>query len=352
MPSFFFPGFEPCTAIAIPAGVFSALFTRIHNIAEFKVVLYAVYRAYAAGQMQCRIPCGDFISGAVVVDAAGDTLVLDRGAGLIPSLVKNGLERAVAEGFLARHDICLDCRSELPDADSSQATVDLPERCPVCGARLRGETGACFSLRFQDPGDAFPQAFYLRPEVASYARSAAASDGRGDHSQPGQTSRASAPGVSPGSPTASPARVRNTSPIAKAVKPARHLYSRPDPANRMPKYSQSTLEEDPDPPDDRRGPAILQQFDVTLGDGRTVPLPQAWLLVCENLKGQLSRDAFDTTFRLATVGWDGEELALDFPSVHMAEAVSETYYYALDRATVYVFGQKIPIQISYQMERS
>ena len=38
MPSFFFPGFEPCTAIAIPAGVFSALFTRIHNIAEFKVV--------------------------------------------------------------------------------------------------------------------------------------------------------------------------------------------------------------------------------------------------------------------------------------------------------------------------
>ena len=127
MPSFFFPGFEPCTAIAVPAGVFSALFTRIHNIAEFKVVLYAVYRAYAAGQMQCRISCGDFISGAVVTDAAGDTLVLDRGAGLIPSLVKSGLERAVAEGFLARHDICLDCRSELPDADSSQDVAHTRE---------------------------------------------------------------------------------------------------------------------------------------------------------------------------------------------------------------------------------
>jgi hypothetical protein len=339
MPSFFFPGFEPCTAIAIPAGVFSALFTRIHNIAEFKVVLYAVYRAYAAGQMQCRIPCGDFISGAVVTDAAGDTLVLDRGAGLIPSLVKSGLERAVTEGFLARHDICLECRSELPDADSSQETVDLPERCPVCGARLRGETGACFSLRFQDPSDASLQAFYLRPEVASYSRSAAASNGRGSQAHSAQTPQASV-------------QVRTAVPIAKAGMPVRHLYSRPNPASRALDYLQPTLEEEPDPPDDRRGPAALQQCDVTLGDGRTVPLPQAWALICENLKGQLSRDAFDTTFRLATVGWDGEELALDFPSVHMAEAVSETYYYALDRATVYVFGQKIPIQISYQMERS
>ncbi len=339
MPSFFFPGFEPCTAIAVPAGVFSALFTRIHNIAEFKVVLYAVYRAYAAGQMQCRIPCGDFISGAVVTDAAGDTLVLDRGAGLIPSLVKSGLERAVAEGFLARHDICLECRSELPDADSSQDTVDLPERCPVCGARLRGETGACFSLRFQDPGDAFPQAFYLRPEVASYARSAVASNSRGGQVHSAQTPRASV-------------QVRTAVPIARAATPARHLYTPANRASRPLDYLQPTLEEEPALPDDGRGPALLQQCDVTLGDGRTVPLPQAWSLICENLKGQLSRDAFDTTFRLATVGWDGEELALDFPSVHMAEAVSETYYYALDRATVYIFGQKIPIQISYQMERS
>jgi hypothetical protein len=352
MPSFFFPGFEPCTAIAVPAGVFSALFTRIHNIAEFKVVLYAVYRAYAAGQMQCRISCGDFISGAVVTDAAGNTIVLDRGAGLIPSLVKNGLERAVAEGFLARHDICPDCRSELPDADSSQGTADLPERCPVCGTRLRGETGACFSLRFQDPGDASPQAFYLRPEVASYARTAAASSGRGDHAQRAQTPRSSAPGVRQVSPAGSPARVRTTSPVARTATPARHLYTRTSPPSRPLNYLQPTFEEEPDPPDDGRGPAALQQCDVTLGDGRTVPLPQAWSLICENLKGQLSRDAFDTTFRLATVGWDGEELALDFPSVHMAEAVSETYYYALDRATVYVFGQKIPIQISYQMERS
>jgi len=91
---------------------------------------------------------------------------------------------------------------------------------------------------------------------------------------------------------------------------------------------------------------VLVEGGVLLADGRTLSVDDVWSLICENIKGQVARDAFDTTFRQASLaGWDGDSLVLEFPSAQMIEMVRDNYQYAVERAVTFVLGRSLPLQL-------
>ena len=90
----------------------------------------------------------------------------------------------------------------------------------------------------------------------------------------------------------------------------------------------------------------LVEGGILLADGRTLSVADVWSLISENIKGQVSRDTFDTTFRHASLaGWDGDSLVLEFPSAQMIEAVRDRFQYAVERAVTFVLGRSLPVQL-------
>jgi len=161
---FLFSGFESPAVATLPNSVLDELVVHVHSMAEIKVVLFAIRHTYGVGQSLDVIADSRFVNGLRGAGIAGHEAVLNRGAGLCEAEIHDGLERAVADGFLERCCVCPECGREIPSgafnaktraenndghADRKPAVGRMPVCCATCKASLVGRdvTGYCLCQR-------------------------------------------------------------------------------------------------------------------------------------------------------------------------------------------------------------
>ena len=156
-----FNGFSKPNTIPVPIELFDDVLADIDTLAKLKVTLKVLQRTLGYGKAIDWIALDQFETG-IVTTKRGRTperTQIDRGVGLSRSAIRDGLEGAVANGYLLKRVVCPQCGQAVEQQPVARHRIhrgqaqtytelSVPNACPQCQAALKGRERVYYGLRW------------------------------------------------------------------------------------------------------------------------------------------------------------------------------------------------------------
>ncbi len=159
-----FNGFSKPNTISVPIELFDDVLADIDTLAQLKVTLKVVQRTLGYGKALDWIALDQFETGIVTTKRGRlpERTQIDRGVGLSRSAIRDGLEGAVASGYLLKRVACPHCGQAVEQhlmirqrvhrgQAQTYSELSVPNRCPHCQAPLKGRERVSYGLRWASP---------------------------------------------------------------------------------------------------------------------------------------------------------------------------------------------------------
>jgi len=146
-------------AQVIPHDIFNFLMPDVDNLAELKVIFFIAHQTSGRGKEWDWISQEQFRTGIV---RRRDRKQINEGTGLATSSIRQGIERALEHKHILRRYTCRSCRNIVEKTEVIERAYktrhgegttkirEVPERCPHCQNKLRGNYCAEYSLNWLD----------------------------------------------------------------------------------------------------------------------------------------------------------------------------------------------------------
>lgn len=156
-----FNGFSKPNTVPVPIELFDDVLADIDTLAKLKVTLKVVQRTLGYGKALDWIALDQFETGIVTTKRGRvpERTQIDRGVGLSRSAIRDGLEGAVANGYLLKRIVCPNCSQAVEQQPMVRQRVhrgqaqtytelSVSNICPHCHTPLKGRERVFYGLRW------------------------------------------------------------------------------------------------------------------------------------------------------------------------------------------------------------